>query len=543
MLPGHRHRWMSCLAACVLVLAPRNAFCTRPMGELESFALHDLVLVATIKRQHQWVGCFRLPDQSLRLVDPGTYVGKDDGKVTAVERGHVHVTELVSDGQGGWIERPRDLQAPASTDHSILSACRAATRADDAARKRWEAEEAAKKIQYAAVSRSVRAALLGWRWTTAQAPVVSVPEASSWKAVAEVWHYGDGFLLVTRGDVGDYATAPWHSGVYYLASPTAAIQRVAIKDCQMLEDVVVSDGTAYWLCFHLEDKWSLVATKPGGERSVSELNLHADRLRLGLGASGVLAISADTVYRQQGPDWKAIFHSPVATRSDGLFDGPFGTAKKSSSFLPLRDATPFEHDGMLYFPTVDSGNNTRLFRMALRDGASFEEAQDFLGSHYFGDWGLTVHAAVVDARQTLWIATEPSGLFGISATGKVRMGSTWGDVAFPGPLLPDKQPDDPKDGYALPAEAVMSEGNALYLADDKALVAVRGGKVTPLARFESRTGDCCHCGCGLDPALLERFADGTFIFAQRYGGLYLLKKKGASYEFEAPLVAQEYIEY
>jgi len=539
----NRHSWMLCVAAFVLAISPYDANCNRVIQELEAYRLDDLTLVATIEHGKSWAGCFRLPDKTLRLAVPGTYFGKTYGRIDKVERGDVHFTELIPDGEGGWIERPSDLRAPASPERSVLRACRDAKEADEASRKRWEAEEKAKKHRYEIANRNLHTALLGWRWTTTQAPVVEVPKRSSWKTVVGIEHYGDGLLLVTREGDGNGITAPWHDGIYFLASPTASITRVAVKDCQTVEDVVVSNGSAYWLCLDLQDKWSLVTTKPNGERSASVLPLHADWLRLGLRTGGLLAISADTVYRQQGADWKVAFHSPTAKRSDGLFGGTWKEKQADSPFLPQRSSTPFEHAGLLYFPTQDDGNQRRLYRIALKEGAAIEESQDYLAPHYFADWGFSVHSTAIDGNHALWLASELGAVFRISAQGEVRMGSAWGDVAFAGPMLPDQQPDEPKDGTDLPTQAVLPDGKTLYLADDKAIVEVSNGKVTPLVRFQSSDEKCCDCGCGFDPRILARFRDGTFVFAQSGDGLYLLKKRGATYEFEASQVAQGYVEF
>lgn len=42
-------------------------------------------------------------------VKVGDYLGQNDGKIVAVTDSEVDVVELVPDGEGGWIERPRSI--------------------------------------------------------------------------------------------------------------------------------------------------------------------------------------------------------------------------------------------------------------------------------------------------------------------------------------------------------------------------------------------------------------------------------------------------
>ena len=46
------------------------------------------------------------PDKVTYRVQPGTYMGQSDGRVTAVYEDRIELVELVPDGAGGWLERP-----------------------------------------------------------------------------------------------------------------------------------------------------------------------------------------------------------------------------------------------------------------------------------------------------------------------------------------------------------------------------------------------------------------------------------------------------
>jgi type IV pilus assembly protein PilP len=39
----------------------------------------------------------------------GDYLGRNDGRVVAISEGEIDVVEIVPDGEGGWLERPRTL--------------------------------------------------------------------------------------------------------------------------------------------------------------------------------------------------------------------------------------------------------------------------------------------------------------------------------------------------------------------------------------------------------------------------------------------------
>lgn len=39
----------------------------------------------------------------------GDFLGRNDGKVIAINESKIDVVEIVPDGEGGWLERPRSL--------------------------------------------------------------------------------------------------------------------------------------------------------------------------------------------------------------------------------------------------------------------------------------------------------------------------------------------------------------------------------------------------------------------------------------------------
>lgn len=82
----------------------------RPKEVLEQYGIDSLAMVGTLERPGgSLFALIRDPDQGLHRVKPGNYMGRNFGRITAVTPSKVDVIEIVSDGQDGWVERPRTL--------------------------------------------------------------------------------------------------------------------------------------------------------------------------------------------------------------------------------------------------------------------------------------------------------------------------------------------------------------------------------------------------------------------------------------------------
>ena len=82
----------------------------RPKEVLEQFGIDSLAMVGTLSRPGgQLFALVKDPDSGLHRVKEGNYVGRNFGKITAISPSKVDVIEIVSDGQDGWVERPRTL--------------------------------------------------------------------------------------------------------------------------------------------------------------------------------------------------------------------------------------------------------------------------------------------------------------------------------------------------------------------------------------------------------------------------------------------------
>jgi len=73
---------------------------------LEAFPLDSLDMVGTIGQGSGLIALVMAPDRVTHRVRPGSYLGQSDGRVTSVHEDRIELVELVSDGAGGWLERP-----------------------------------------------------------------------------------------------------------------------------------------------------------------------------------------------------------------------------------------------------------------------------------------------------------------------------------------------------------------------------------------------------------------------------------------------------
>lgn len=82
----------------------------RPRQVLENFDLKNLGMVGTL----QGVGgnlfaLIRDNSGGVHRVRTGNYMGQNYGRVIGISEARVELIEIVPDGRGGWVERPRSL--------------------------------------------------------------------------------------------------------------------------------------------------------------------------------------------------------------------------------------------------------------------------------------------------------------------------------------------------------------------------------------------------------------------------------------------------
>ena len=76
---------------------------------LEQFPLDSLDMVGTLGSGGGLVALVMAPDKVTYRVNPGVYLGQNDGRVTSVREDRIELVELVPDGAGGWLERPASI--------------------------------------------------------------------------------------------------------------------------------------------------------------------------------------------------------------------------------------------------------------------------------------------------------------------------------------------------------------------------------------------------------------------------------------------------
>ncbi|ARU54880.1 MAG: pilus assembly protein PilP [Pseudomonadales bacterium] len=83
----------------------------RPKELLENYAIASLKLVGTLKRADSGPLFALIQDDEggIHRVQEGQYMGKNHGRVIRVDDAGMQLVEIVPNGRGGWLERPRTL--------------------------------------------------------------------------------------------------------------------------------------------------------------------------------------------------------------------------------------------------------------------------------------------------------------------------------------------------------------------------------------------------------------------------------------------------
>lgn len=76
---------------------------------LEGFSLDTLRMVGTFRVSGHFYGLVQSKDGLVHKVQPGNYLGQNDGKVTEITASKISLVEIIPDGLGGYIERPASL--------------------------------------------------------------------------------------------------------------------------------------------------------------------------------------------------------------------------------------------------------------------------------------------------------------------------------------------------------------------------------------------------------------------------------------------------
>jgi type IV pilus assembly protein PilP len=81
----------------------------RPREPLEMFSLDTLKMVGTLGTGSSLEVLVKDPGAVIHRVHVGEYMGQNYGHITAISDDHIDLVELVSNGNGGWMERPASI--------------------------------------------------------------------------------------------------------------------------------------------------------------------------------------------------------------------------------------------------------------------------------------------------------------------------------------------------------------------------------------------------------------------------------------------------
>lgn len=81
----------------------------RPKQALEAYELDSLKMVGTLGNGAGLIALVQSPDKVVYRVSVGNYLGMADGRIVGIKDNEIKLLELVSDGNGGWIEQPATI--------------------------------------------------------------------------------------------------------------------------------------------------------------------------------------------------------------------------------------------------------------------------------------------------------------------------------------------------------------------------------------------------------------------------------------------------
>ncbi len=77
---------------------------------LERFNLATLNMVGTLQQDNETWALIEDNDGGVHRVQVGDYMGTQWGQIESINDTRIDITEIVSDGAGGWLRRPRTLE-------------------------------------------------------------------------------------------------------------------------------------------------------------------------------------------------------------------------------------------------------------------------------------------------------------------------------------------------------------------------------------------------------------------------------------------------
>lgn len=78
--------------------------------KLEDFPLDSLKMVGTLGAGATMEGLIKDPDGTVNRVHLRNYLGQNNGKITAINANRIDLVELITNGNGGWMERQAAIE-------------------------------------------------------------------------------------------------------------------------------------------------------------------------------------------------------------------------------------------------------------------------------------------------------------------------------------------------------------------------------------------------------------------------------------------------
>ena len=78
----------------------------RPPEILEQFPLDSLSMVGTMSNQRASYGLVQASDGLVHRVTVGDHMGQNYGRIVSITESEIRLVEIISDGLGGYLERP-----------------------------------------------------------------------------------------------------------------------------------------------------------------------------------------------------------------------------------------------------------------------------------------------------------------------------------------------------------------------------------------------------------------------------------------------------
>ena len=77
---------------------------------LERFALSSLSMVGTLQQSNETWALVQDNSGGVHRVQVGDFMGAQWGQIESIDDARIDITEIVSDGAGGWLRRPRSIE-------------------------------------------------------------------------------------------------------------------------------------------------------------------------------------------------------------------------------------------------------------------------------------------------------------------------------------------------------------------------------------------------------------------------------------------------